>query len=261
MRSILTIIIGTTTAWSAPVENLFGNGSFEEPKISGRTPETDAGLLSVDAEENPWLFFGAAPEEDGGKMIVGITDEIARTGKQSIYVDFEKMTAPARQAVLMTKLLPVKPAQAYRLSMWGRIDRKRPLSLDERRPFMMLDVEFVGADQETKAGEPLQGAQLIPGNIVPGGPHPLIYSARKWSEFSTQLTTPADTAFLRVTLRWVTPTDPGETDGIIYWDDATLVEENPPAAEGSGKEGKPGKPVAEPAEKASSTGVKPDGGK
>jgi hypothetical protein len=235
-----TFLIGSAAAWSAPDANLLANGSFEDPKVAGRTAETKEGVLSVDKEENPWLFLGTGPEVEGGKLTVGMTDEIARTGKQSIYVDFEKNSAPPMQAILMTKLISIKAGQAYKLSMWGRIDRKRPLSLDERRPFMMLDVEFFAADQKTKVGEPLNGVQLIPGNVVPGGPHPLIYSARKWSESSAQFTTPAESAFLRVTWRWVTPTDAGETDGVIFWDDAALVEDaNPPAAEVIGKDGKP----------------------
>jgi hypothetical protein len=96
-------------------------------------------------------------------------------------VDFEKVTAKSRVAVLMTKLIPVKPSQAYRVSIWGRIDRKRPLSLDERRPFTVLDVDFFSADGKTKAGEPIRGFQLIPGRIIPGGPHPLTFVAKKWS--------------------------------------------------------------------------------
>jgi len=260
MRSfILSILAGSTTVWSAPTENLFVKGSFEEPKITGRTLETKEGLLSVEEEENPWIFFGATPEVEGGKLNVGITDEIARTGKQSIYVDFDKVTAPGRQAILMTKLIPTKAEQAYRLSIWGRIDRKRPLALDERRPFMILDVDFFAADQETKVGEPLHGVQLIPGNIVKGGPHPLIYVARKWSEASAQLVTPAGSAFVRVTWRWVTPSDIGETDGVIFWDDAALVEDQkPPATKENGKDGKPNPGAGE---ESKSIPTKPEGQK
>jgi hypothetical protein len=233
---ILTAIISSTAAWAAPAPtpapaaNLLGQSSFEEPKVTGRTPETDEGLLPVDDETTPWAFFGASEETEGGKVVAGITDEIARTGKQSIYVDFEKVTANLRYAILMTKLIPVKPSQNYRLAIWGRIDRKRPLALDERRPFLVLDVDFYTADGKTKAGEPIRGFQLIPGRVVPGGPHPLLYVAKRWSESPSQLTTPAGTAFLQIKWTWQVPADPGETDGVIYFDDASLQEDHTPAA-------------------------------
>jgi hypothetical protein len=232
MRSlILVALVISSTAWSSPEENLLGQSGFEEPQISGRTPETDEGLLPVESETSPWSYFSASSETDGGRIIVGLTNEIARTGRQSIYVDFEKVTAKSRVAVLMTKLIPVKPSQAYRVSIWGRIDRKRPLSLDERRPFTVLDVDFFSADGKTKAGEPIRGFQLIPGRIIPGGPHPLTFVAKKWSESSSQFSTPEGAALLKVTWKWQVPTDEGETDGVIYWDDATLVEDNSPPPE------------------------------
>jgi hypothetical protein len=184
----------------------------------------------VDKETTPWAFFGASEETEGGKVVAGITDEIARTGKQSIYVDFDKVTANLRYAVLMTKLIPVKPSQNYRLAIWGRIDRKRPLALDERRPFTVLDVDFFAADGKTKAGEPIRGFQLIPGLVVPGGPHPLTYVSKRWTESPSQFTTPAGAAFVQIKWTWQVPADPGETDGVIYWDDATLQEDHTPAA-------------------------------
>ncbi len=229
MRSIiLSAIIGTGAAWAAPVANFLGEASFENPPVTGRTPETDEGVLPTN-EGTPWEYFYSSEETEGGRVVVGLTNEIARTGKQSIYIDFQKVTATGRQAVLTTKLIAIKPAQAYRLSLWGRIDRKRPLSLDERRPFMAIDVEFFKADQQTKAGEPVRGFQLIPGRVIPGGPHPLVFLVKRWSESVSQLMTPADAAFLKVVWVWQVPTDPGETDGVVFWDDFALIEDQTPA--------------------------------
>jgi len=232
MRALFFIaLIGATAACAAPpAANLLGESSFEEPKVTGRTPETEEGLLPVDKETTPWAFFGSSEETEGGRVVVGITDEIAKTGKQSIYVDFEKVTANLRYAILMTKLIPIKPSQAYRVAIWGRIDRKRPLALDERRPFTTVDVDFFGADAKTKTGEPIRGFQLIPGRVIPGGPHQLIYVAKRWTESPSQFTTPAGAAFVQVKWTWQVPADPGETDGVIFWDDASLQEDNTPAA-------------------------------
>jgi hypothetical protein len=231
-RIILSAILGATSTWAAPAENLLGQGSFEEPVVNGRTPETDEGLIQVDSENTPWAYFGASQDPAGGQIIVGLTNEIARTGKQSLFVDFEKVTANQKLALLMTKLIPIKPSQPYKLSMWGRVDKQRPVALNERRPFLVVDVEYFAEDQKTKAGEPIRGFQLLPGNVVPGGPHPLAYTSRRWSESSSQFTTPEGAAFLRVKWTWQVPTDPGETDGVLFWDDATLIEDAPQAATG-----------------------------
>jgi hypothetical protein len=115
------------------------------------------------------------------------------------------------------------------------MDKQRPVALDERRPFLVVDVDYFAEDQKTKAGEPIRGFQLLPGNVVPGGPHPLAYTSRRWAESTSQFTAPAGAAFLRVKWTWQVPTDPGETDGVIYWDDATLVEDSAPAAAAPGK--------------------------
>src|SRR5678816_3921116 len=98
---LLSAIIAATHTWADPAQNLFGSSSFEEPVVTHRTPETDEGLIQTEESTTPWAYFGASQDETGGKIIVGITNEIARTGKQSIYVDFEKVTANQKLALLM----------------------------------------------------------------------------------------------------------------------------------------------------------------
>ena len=223
MRSLFfAALTGSALASSGRAENLFENGSFELPAVKGRTRQ-EAGGNPVFAEKQiTWSLFAAQSETTGGELSVGMTDEIARTGKQALYLDFAKVTAPSRSAALVTKLIPIKPAKPYRVSMWARIDRKRPLALDERRPHLWLDIEFFQADQKTPAGEPISGAQLIPGRVVPGGPHELIFVSGKWTESFSQITSPENAAFIKVSWSWTTPSDEGETDGVIYWDDASL---------------------------------------
>ena len=43
--------------------------------------------------------------------MVGLTNEIARTGSQSVYIDFEKIQKARKSAVLMSSLLPVQAGQ------------------------------------------------------------------------------------------------------------------------------------------------------
>ena len=228
MRPILlTAILGAAVAASAMGENLLKEGSFEEPVVTGRTP-AQAGGSPLRAEgQTTWASFAADPATDGGRVAVGLTNEIARTGRQAMYVDFEKVTAMGRPAVLATGLVAVKSGQAYRVSIWGRVDRKRPLALDERRPYMWVEVRFFKADQTTAAGEPIRGPQLIPGTVDPGGAHELMFVSGKWRESFARVTTPESAAFVKVIWSWTTPRDEGETDGVIYWDDAAIEEERP----------------------------------
>jgi hypothetical protein len=259
MKSLLlAAALGSAFALSARAQNLLENGGFEQPLVTGRTPAGKGGSPAQAGVKGTWASLIADAETEGGRLQAGITDEIARTGKQSLYVDFDKVTASGRKAVLKTNLIPIKPSQAYRLSIWGRIDRKRPLALDERRPQMWLEVAFFQENGTTEAGEPTAGAQFIPGDIVPGGPHPLVFLSTKWKESSAQLQTPATARFMRVTWFWLTTREAGETDGTVFWDDATLGEDTTPPAKTSGEEGTlPGEAAPASAADAPQQGTEP----
>jgi hypothetical protein len=221
----------SASALSARGANLLENGSFEQPVVTERTTEGNGGNPARISLNSAWASLIVDPGSEGGKLQVGLTNEIARTGKQSLFLDFDRVAARGRKAVLKTKPIAIKPSQQYRLSLWGRIDRKRPIALDERRPQMWLEVRFLQEDQTTETGEPIAGAQFLPGEIIPGGPHPLTFVSEKWKETSAQLTTPETARFVTITWYWLTTGDEGETDGTIYWDDASLDEAVPtPAA-------------------------------
>ncbi len=222
---IVSALVGTALTLPGLAENLIENGGFEMPRVTGRTPSGNADDRSLLLNVGVWSFFATNADSGGGKLEIGITDEISHSGKQSIYIDFNKVTAPGRQAVLKTNLIPVVAGKNFRVSIWGRIDRKRPLALDERRPFMWLQVQFFRSDRETPVGDPVGGPQLLPGNVVPGGPHELLFVSGKWKESFARLASPAEAAYARMTWSWTTPGDEGETDGVIYWDDATFEED------------------------------------
>lgn len=215
---------------SGHADNLLESGSFELPAVKGRPSVTNGGDPTR-AEGSPWAELKIQPGAPGGTLSAGITDEIARTGKQSLFVDFEKLTAPSRQASLTTTLIPVKPAQAYRISIWGRLDGKRPLALDERRPYMWIDFQFLKADGETASAKSQFSVTTIPGAIAAGAANELRFVSWKWSESVSIIETPAETAFLQVTWTWGVPRDEGETDGLIFWDDAGIEEAAPEPAE------------------------------
>lgn len=231
MKALLFAALSGAAAFSSGYgENLLENGSFELPKITGRTPEENGGNPARAEGKTAWDLLTTDHSDKGGKLSVGVTDEIARTGKQAFFVDFEKLTAPSRQVSLVTTLVPVKPSQSYRVSIWGRIDGKRPLTLDQRRPYVWIDVQFLKADRDTEAGEAKLGVQMIPGSIVPGATTGLTFVSWKWSESVALVETPKDTAFLQVSWTWGVPRDEGETEGLIFWDDAAIEEYTPPRA-------------------------------
>jgi hypothetical protein len=220
MRS-LSALLFLSLAAAADEGNLLLNSSFEAPVVQARTAETD-GANPVRAEEGTtsWAHFQSVvrpQDKAGGQIIVGLTNEIARTGKQSVFVDFQNVTATKRRSFLMTDLVPVKAGQIYRIGIWGRTDRKRPLTLDQRRPYLRVEVEYFTPDQESQAGSTDNRNEFIPGRT-----DQLFFVSSKWMEYHTTVRTPEDAGFMKVSFRWETGGEPGTTDGAIYFDDASL---------------------------------------
>ena len=223
MRSILFAALGAASALSSgQCENLVQNGSFEDPLVTGPTRSQDGGNPANAKGGTSWLHFVNGEEGEEGKIVIGITDQIARTGKQALFIDFPKITEQSQRSELATKLIPIKPGQTYHISSWGRIDSKRPLSLDERRPHVWLNAEYFQPDGKTPVGELFSGVQLIPGSIVPGKKPELTYVSGEWTESVADVTPPEGAAFMQVTWSWVIGKDEGETDGVIYWDDVVV---------------------------------------
>jgi hypothetical protein len=141
----------------------------------------------------------------------------------------------------VSDLIPVKPGMPYRVSIWGRIDRKHPITLDQRVPVLRVQVDFFGEDKETQAGETNQKVQPIPGTLN----RPPLFSSEKWGEFAADFKAPEDAHFLKLAWIWSTTADAGETNGTIFFDDATIEGEKvEPAEEPTEPEVKPAVPVA-----------------
>lgn len=216
--SFLSLAVATALAEDG---NLIKNPSFEVPAVQARTAEfSGANPAQVEEDTTSWAHFQAVAnpqDKSGGQIVVGLTNEIARTGKQSVFVDFQNVTATKRQSFLMTGLVPVKPGQTYRIGMWGRIDLKRPLTLDQRRPYFRVEVEYFTADKENQAGSADNRNEFIPGSL-----DRLFFVSAKWTEYFTSVRAPADAGFMKVSFRWETGNEQGATDGMIYFDDASL---------------------------------------
>lgn len=199
----------------AAADNLLKNGGFEDPPVEGRGPvrvgATPAGL----EDKSIWTQFMSL--DTTGKVIVGMTNEMARTGKQGIFVEF-KDAEKTRGAVLMSDLIPIKPGADYRISIWGRTDRQKPLTLDQGRPYMQLEVEFYPEDQASRIGETEFRTQMIPGMA-----ERLLFISSKWSEYYAEFKAPARAEFMKISFHWHSPKREGTATGIIYFDDATVA--------------------------------------
>ena len=203
---------------------LLESGSFEWPPVSRKKALSEGADVSKSAMNAEWLTFKDSTKEEGGKLILGLTNEISRTGRQCMFVQFEKLTRPIAVAQLASDFVSIKPSETYHVSIWGRIDKKNPITLDQRVPHLKLRVDWFLADKEEQTGNVEYRAQPIPGtaNRAP------MFSASKWSEYYANLKAPEDAAFMRVTWTWETPPQAGETHGIVYFDDATIEGESGP---------------------------------
>jgi hypothetical protein len=216
MKVPLLPLAGALAAFSADclADNLLKNASFEAPSIEGRVPARQGGNPALAKTDTTWAHFQTMDKT--GKIKAGMTTEVSHTGKQSIFVEFEKSTME-QGAFLMSDLIPIKAEEAYRVSLWGRLDRKKPLTLDQGRPYMQVEVDFLLLDQATPAGDPDVRTQMIPGS-----PKRLMFVPGKWTEYAANFKSPAGAEFMKVTFRWESPKTDEPAAGTIYFDDIVV---------------------------------------
>jgi hypothetical protein len=197
---------------------LLDTGSFENPKVKGRTPREQGGTPIVPLGRHEWTRFDYKQSDQGGKLMAGLTNEIARTGKQSLYIEFDKLTAPMAEANLASDFVSIQPGLPYHVGVWGRVDRKNPIAIDERLPYLRLEVDFFQADKETQTGDPILRLQPLPGshNRAP------MFTSDKWTEFFANVKSPDDAAYIKITWTFGSPPDKGEINGVMYFDDAII---------------------------------------
>jgi hypothetical protein len=198
----------------------FKNASFEEPVVNKRTEDTKGGNPAT-GETSDWGHFIRRKGKGEGSLNIGTTNEIARTGKQSIYVDFAGVTGNRFTAMLMTQLVPVKAQHPYKVGMWGRSDKERPLTLDLRRPYLRMEFEFYREDEETQVGDTEFRVMRLPGSLKR-----FLFTSSQWNRAYGVVRAPAGAALMKVSYVFEIPKDPGKTDGTIFFDDA-FVEELP----------------------------------
>ena len=197
---------------------LLDTGSFEAPRVNGRTPRAQGGNPVMPVGKREWIFFEDKRDDKDGGLIAGLTNEIAHTRKQSLYVTFDKLTASSAKAELATTLISILPGNAYHVAIWGRVDKKNPLTLDQRLPILGVEVDFFLPDKETQTGEPIIKIQPMPGSLN----RPPLFTPDKWAEFFADVTSPEDATYMKVTWRVATPPGTGAINGTVFFDDANI---------------------------------------
>jgi hypothetical protein len=205
-----------TAGAGAPIP--FKNGSFEQPVVTKRLSNMEGGNPATTAETD-WGHLTRGKGKGEGALLVGLTNEIARTGKQSFYVDFAGITGKQFSGALMTQMVPVKAEQVYKVGMWGRTDKERPLTLDQRRPYLRMEFEYYQQDEATQVKDTDNRVTLIPGSMKR-----LLFTSSQWSQAYGVVRTPKDAALMKVTFVFNVPNGPGKTDGVLFFDDAFIQE-------------------------------------
>jgi hypothetical protein len=142
---------------------LVETGGFELPRVKARTPKEAKEANFIKFSQGEWLELSSNDAANKGGVTVGLSNESARTGRQSLYVSFDHVKERQAAARLVSNLIPVKPVKSYHIGIWGRIDKRAPLTLDQRAPVLRVEIEYFQADGETQSGETIIKVQPIPG--------------------------------------------------------------------------------------------------
>jgi hypothetical protein len=196
---VSALLILQMTAATVRADELFPGGSFESPKVEGRTPKAKGGDPSNGGNGPVWVGFDHKADDAGGKLVAGLTNEIARTGKQSLFIEFDNLDAKYKFATMQSAPIPIAPSGVYRVSIWGRLDAANPLKPAGQFVTVKVQIDFFKADKQTP-----------------------LFTENKWGEFWTEATAPAEAAFMVVTWRWQSGGDSGSINGVIYFDDASV---------------------------------------
>jgi len=154
-----------------------------------------------------------------GSVTGGLTNEVAHEGKQSFFIRFDHVNGPYQSATLISNFIPVASGTEYQVGIWGRTDAKDLIDSAGRSAYLKLQVDYYAKDANESVGETYYAVQPLPGSKD----HDPFFVPDSWKAFYVKLTTPPDAVFAQVTWRWETGSDPGEINGIMYFDDAGIV--------------------------------------
>ncbi len=221
MRYLLPLLL--LCGFAVFAENLLIPGNFEGPFVNGRTPKEQGGDPSNSGKGPGWVSFRFQTTAKSPEITGGLTTEVARNGKQSLYVDFNHVDRGFEAAILVSDFIPVVSGSVYQVGIWGRTDAKDLINSDGRSAYLKLEVDYFAKDANESIGESYYAVQPLPGSK---GHLPFFHTDR-WTRYYMKITPPPGTVFAQVIWRWQSGSDPGEVNGLTYWDDATF--DGPPA--------------------------------
>ena len=200
-------------------ENLVRNGNFEAPAVKGRKTKAEGGNPVLSGGNPGWVFFKIQNTGTNGKVIAGLTDEVARSGRQCYFVDFDHVASPYQSAELTSNFIPVVSGTDYEIGIWGRTDAKDLINSEGRSAYMKLEVDFFAGDGNRSVGDPYYSVLPVPGSKD----HDPIFKPDAWKSYFVKVTTPPEAVFAQIIWHCETGSDEGEINGILYFDDATMV--------------------------------------
>ena len=213
-----------TPALPAEAGVVFEN-SFETPAVTGRTPKAAGGDICKSERTKPdekvaWQRFDDQPNigAEGGSVVAGLTNEVARTGTQSLFIEASKLSAPYIGAFFSTRPIPVEGGKYYKMTLWGRNDAKKPLISAAAQLFLKTQIEFFTDEGQTETGDNQYMLQPLPG----GKGHPPSIVPTAWNPVGVRFAAPEKAKFMVVSFRCDSSAERGAITGAIYFDDFTV---------------------------------------
>ena len=202
--------------------------SFEAPVVTGRTPRAAGGDLAKADPNRPgvaaaWSRFEDQPNlgEGGGSVVAGLTNQAARTGTQSLYIEATRLSAPYIGALFVSRPIPIDGGAGYKACIWGRNDPQNPLVQAAAQLFLKIEVDFFSDEGKTEVGESQYMLHPLPG----GKDHRIL--STEWRSMGICFHAPAGAKTMVLSFRCDSSAEKGAITGALYLDDFT-VETDPP---------------------------------
>lgn len=244
---LLVTAAAFSLALPAGAEVVFQSG-FEVPAVKARTPKASGGDITQPDPAQPggppaWRRFEDQPHLDteDGSVVAGVTQEVARSGKQALFVEVSKLSAPYVGALWVTHPIAIEGGKDYRASLWVRNDTQKPLLCAAAQLFLKMQVDFFTDEGNTETGESHYLLQPLPGSKG----HPPLIVSNHWTSVGLRFSPPADAKFMVVSFRCDSSAEKGAISGTLFFDDFTV--ETVPAAPDCGSLPTPSKPPISPA--------------
>jgi len=215
----LLLLWGFSAFAADPSNNLQRDGSFEVPSVKGRTLTDQGGNPAHLGGGSGWIAFNFRTTGTSGKVTGGLTDEVAHSGRQSLFIHFDHVDGAFQGALLTSNFIPIVSGTQYDVGIWGRADSKAPFDPDGRSVYLKLEVDYFAKDANESVGQPSFAVQPFPGSKG----HVPVFKPDVWNLFTVTFTPPPGAVFAQITWRWETGSDPGETNGLMFFDDASLT--------------------------------------